>query len=201
MDAILEVVLPVFAIMLAGYLSGRFGLLGEASSEALNRFVYFAAMPALFFISMARVELGEAFNGPFLLAFWGGTAITFALAVLGARFLFPNSLGALTLHGLSATFANTGYLGIPLLLTAYGEAEMLAAIAATVFGGTLVIPACVALIELDLGRGGGALKLLRRISLGVIRSPLVVSAALGIAVSILGWAPPEPLAAPVQLDP
>jgi len=38
--AIINVVLPVFAIMLAGYLSGRFRLLGDASSEALNRFVH-----------------------------------------------------------------------------------------------------------------------------------------------------------------
>ena len=39
MQAIFDVVLPVFGIMLAGYLSGRFKVLGEASSEALNRFV------------------------------------------------------------------------------------------------------------------------------------------------------------------
>jgi predicted permease len=54
MSAVFNVVLPVFAIMLAGYLAGRFRVLGEPSSEALNRFVYFVALPALFFISMAR---------------------------------------------------------------------------------------------------------------------------------------------------
>ena len=50
--------MPVFGIILAGYLCGRFRVLGEASSEALNRFVYFLALPALFFISMARVPVG-----------------------------------------------------------------------------------------------------------------------------------------------
>jgi hypothetical protein len=40
MIAIVNVVLPVFGIILAGYLCGRFRVLGEASSEALNRFVY-----------------------------------------------------------------------------------------------------------------------------------------------------------------
>ena len=36
MAPILNVVLPVFAIMMAGYLAGRFRLLGVASSEALK---------------------------------------------------------------------------------------------------------------------------------------------------------------------
>ena len=58
MAAIVDVVLPVFAIMLAGYLAGRFRLLGDASSEALNGFVYYGAIPALFFVSMAQAPLG-----------------------------------------------------------------------------------------------------------------------------------------------
>jgi hypothetical protein len=61
-------VLPVFGIILAGYLCGRFGLLGEASSEALNRFVYFLALPALFFISTARVGVADVLNWRFLAA-------------------------------------------------------------------------------------------------------------------------------------
>ena len=193
MSAIVDVVLPVFAIMLAGYLGGRFGLLGAASSEALNRFVYYAALPALFFVSMARVELGEAFNWPFLMTYGGGQIVTFLLAVLVARFVFPNSLGALTLHGLSAVFANTGYLGIPLLLTAYGEAAMLPAIVSTVFGGTVVIGFAVALLEFDQGRGAGPLRLLSKVVLGVVRSPLVVSALVGITVSLIGVELPTPL--------
>ena len=39
MQAVVDVVLPVFGIILAGYLAGRFKILGQESSEALNRFV------------------------------------------------------------------------------------------------------------------------------------------------------------------
>lgn len=194
MSAIVEVVLPVFAIMLAGYLGGRFGLLGAASSEALNRFVYFAALPALFFISMARVELVQAFNLPFLMAYGGGVVITAVIAVLFARFVFPQGLGNLTLHGLSATFANVGYMGIPLLLTAYGESAMLPAIVATVFSGTVMMGIGVALLELSQGAGEGPLAMVRKVLLGIARSPLVVAALIGIAISIAGLEVPTPIA-------
>ena len=68
MQAVVNVVLPVFAIVLAGYACGRFRLLGPGGSEALNGFVYFAALPALFFGSLAKVELSQIFNWPYLSA-------------------------------------------------------------------------------------------------------------------------------------
>ena len=186
MSAVFNIVLPVFAIMLAGYLAGRFGLLGEASSEALNRFVYYGALPALFVVSMSRVEIGEAFNLPFLAAFGGGLLATFLLGVLVAAVVFPNRLGALGLHGLAAIFSNTGYIGIPLLTTAYGATGQLPAIVGTVLTGAVVMPIGVAIIELDLSRGRGPLIILRNVALGVGKSPLVISAALGLLLSGLG---------------
>jgi predicted permease len=194
MTPILNVVLPVFAIMLAGYLAGRFGLLGEASGEALNRFVYFVALPALFFISMSRVPVAEAFHGPFLIAFGGGMAATFALSLLLAVFAFPNRPAALGLHGLSAVFSNTGYLGIPLLMITYGEAAMLPGVISTVLNGAVVMALGIAMVELDLGRGAGPLRALGDAAMGVLKSPLVLSAASGLAVSALDLEAPAFLA-------
>ena len=198
MGAILDVVLPVFSIMLAGYLAGRFRLLGEASSEALNGFVYYAAMPALFLVSMAQVDLAQVFDGPFLLAYGGAMAATFALAVGVAAFVFPNRLGALTLHGLSSIMTNSGYLGIPLLLTAYGEAALPPAIIATVFNGTVLMAGGAIILELDLGRerdgpGVGLARRLGRVALGILRNPMVMAAFVGILVNALGLKLPVPL--------
>ncbi|WP_299399489.1 AEC family transporter [Pelagibius sp.] len=194
MGPILNVVFPVFGIMLAGYLAGRFRILGNESSEALNRFVYFIALPALFFISMARVSLDQVFNLPFLAAYGGGVAFTFVLAFVVARFAFPNRLGALGLGGLSAIFSNTGYMGIPLLMLAFGEAGMLPAIITTILNGAVIMALGIALLELDVHQGKGAVTVLRGVLGGILRSPLVISAALGLGVSALGLPIPQALA-------
>ena len=47
--SIINVVLPVFALILAGYLCRRTGRLGETASTELNRFVVWLALPALLF--------------------------------------------------------------------------------------------------------------------------------------------------------
>ena len=183
MLAVVNVVLPVFAIMLAGYLSGRLGVLGQGSSQALNGYVYFVALPALFFIAMSRVPVEEAINLPFLAAYGGGILGVFGLSVLIATFVFPNSLGALSLHGMSAVFANTGYMGIPLLFIAYGEAAQLPAIITSIINGVLVMSVVTALLEIDAHAGAGTLRILGKVALGVVKSPLLVSGAAGLAVS------------------
>ncbi len=195
MGPILNVVFPIFAIMAAGYAAGYFRVLGSASSEALNRFVYFIALPALFFVSMARVSLDEAFNLPFLGAYGGGAAATFLLAVVVAKFAFPNRLGALGLAGLSANFANTGYMGIPLLMLAFGEAGMLPAIVSTILNGAVIMAFGIVLLELDVHQGKGSLVVVKSALRGVARSPLVLSAAGGLLVSALGLPLPQAITA------
>lgn len=191
--AVLDVVLPVFGIILAGYLCGRFGVLGQASSEALNRFVYFVALPALFFVSMARVPIGEVFNLPFLAAYGGGVLGVALVSLPVARLVFGNGLGPSGLHALSATFANTGYMGIPLLITAFGTQATLPAIIATVLNGAVVMAIGIAIIELDLARGRGAARIVADVAGGVARSPLVISAVAGILASGAGLPLPKPV--------
>jgi hypothetical protein len=194
MQAIITVILPVFGIMLTGYAAGRIRLLGEASSEALNRFVYYIALPALFFVSLARVPVGEVLNGPFLAAFGGGVLATFGIALLVGIFVFPNRLAALGLHGLCAVFSNTGYLGIPILLIIFGDAGKLPGIISTVIMGTVIMGTGIVLIEADLSQGRGPLKIAGGVLLGVAKSPLILAAAAGLGVSAAGLPVPAPLA-------
>lgn len=192
MESVVNVVLPVFAIMAAGYAAGRLGLLGPASSQALNGFVFWCALPALFFGSMARVPTEQIFNVPYLIAYGGSALATFALALAVAVFAFPNRFGVLSMHALSAIFSNTGYMGIPLLQIAFGEEGTLPGIIATVINGAVVIGVGIVLLEAD--RPGASWQhILRDALLGLVKSPLLVSALAGLAWSTTGLG----LAAPV----
>ena len=125
-------VLPVFGLVACGYFAGRFKLVTQASSHALNQFVYAFALPAMLFIAVYRGSLEEILSGAFLLAVilatLGTALIGFALSYYVAQAPPAES----TMRALNASFANTGYLGIPLVTVAYGERAALPAALATV---------------------------------------------------------------------
>ena len=191
MQAIIDVVFPIFAIMLTGYLLGRFKVLGEASSDALNKFVYFVALPALFFISLARTPIVEVFYWPMLFAFGGGMAVTFLIALLIAWLAFPGSFGSKGMSGIAAIFSNTGYMGLPLLLLLYGDDGLLPGIITTVMTGVVAMALATAILEIDASGPRSIAVLAFRVVVGVFKSPLLLSALAGLMVAWTGTELPK----------
>jgi len=193
MRAVIDVVLPVFAIILTGYLAGRRGLLGPASSEALNRFVYWLALPVLLFHALAKVRPEEIFNAPFLAAWLGGVAAVGLGAALMALLLLRRSTEEASLFAMAAAFGNTGYMGIPLAAAAFGPQAALPAAIATVFGSAALIAAVTVGVELGLTAHGRPFRhVAADVALALAKNPLIGASALGIAWSALGlpvWAP------------
>ena len=56
MLSILEILLPVFCLILAGFICRRKGVLGPTAASELNRFVVWLALPALLFDTMANAK-------------------------------------------------------------------------------------------------------------------------------------------------
>jgi hypothetical protein len=175
-------VLPVFGLVGCGYLAGRMRIVTQASSHALNQFVYAFALPAMLFIAVYRGSLEEILSGAFLLAVilatLGTALIGFALSYYVANAPAAES----TMRALNASFANTGYLGIPLVTVAYGERAALPAALATV--ATNIISFALAIVCLELfvnPRPGGV----RRALSGVVRSPLIWPIALAVLLVFL----------------
>ena len=81
LDPVLGAAFPVFALVACGVLAGRFSLINPGSSEALNRFVYAFALPAMLFMAVYRGSLEELLgSGSFLL---GVVLATFCTALAG----------------------------------------------------------------------------------------------------------------------
>ena len=192
MSAFIDVALPVFAIILAGFVAGRAGILGAASSEALSKFVYWIALPPLLFLGTARAPLDQFFNLPFLGAFLGGCAIAWVMASLIGGLLYRPPAGSVVLQGMNASFPNTGYMGIPLFLAAFGEPGLAPAILATVAVAVVNIAVAIIGLEACAVSRRGALRLPLQAGRAVATNPLVLSSALGVAWSHYALSIPAP---------
>jgi predicted permease len=187
---VLEAVFPVFGLVACGVLAGRFGLVHQSSSQALNQFVYAFALPAMLFVAVYRGSLDEILSGTFLLAVIGATLVTALAGYAISRFLANGSPAESTLRALNASFANTGYLGIPLVTVAYGERAALPAALATVATNIVSFALAIVCLELFVNPRRGAI---RRALGGVARSPLIWPIALAIVCVALEIKVPVPV--------
>lgn len=179
----------MFGLVACGYLAGRFHIVSQASSHALNQFVYAFALPAMLFVAVYRGSLQEILSGAFLLAVIAATLLT-AIAGFALSKLSGASSAESTMRALNASFANTGYLGIPLVTIAYGESAALPAALATVATNIVSFALAIACLELFVNpqRGG-----VRRALGGVARSPLIWPIAIAILLVALQVKIPLPV--------
>jgi malonate transporter and related proteins len=190
LDPILGAVIPVFGLVACGYLAGRLGLVTQASSAALNQFVYAFALPAMLFIAVYRGSLQDILSGWFLLAVIGATLGTALVGFFLSHYINKGSPAESTMRALNASFANTGYLGIPLVTVAYGERAALPAALATVATNIVSFALAIVCLELFVNPQPGGV---RRALSGVVRSPLIWPIALAIFLVALDVRIPLPL--------
>lgn len=193
MGALIDVVFPVFAIVGLGYVAGQFGVLGADSAAALNRFVYYFALPPVLFVYPARQPIGDVLNGPFIAAFLGGALATIALAAVANRLWLKHDLATFAVHGLNVGFPNTSYMGVPLFLTAFGTDGAMPAIVATLVGIGLLVGGAIGVIETARARGPSRTQAARRAVIVLARNPLLIAIGLGILASLIGLAIPKPI--------
>lgn len=187
----INIVLPLFAILLAGYFAGRCGLFGETSSQVLNRFVFVVSLPALVFVSLSRVTVDQFFNWPFMGTLGGGMLATFLISMAVARVVFPGNLAQLGLHGLTAMYSSTGYIGLPILLIAFGNEALVPGIIGAVITGAVFLPLVIVLAEISKADRNRSLSLTPLIN--VARNPIFMATAAGLLVSASGIELPKPV--------
>lgn len=186
-----SLVLPVFAIIVTGWLAGELGYLSRSLADALVHFAYNVAMPALLIVTIAQEPARNLLEWRFLLAFGGGSLLCFALVFLAVRADGKHDLASSTIHGMAAAMTNTGFVALPILHAIYGQPAVLPAAVATVFVAGVMFPLTVILLERDVRSPAHSAGLVKQILL----NPMVLSTLIGLVWAITGLPIPAPVAA------
>ncbi|MEQ8354722.1 MAG: AEC family transporter [Kiloniellaceae bacterium] len=188
MLSILETVLPIFGLVLCGYVVGRKGWMSEEAIKGLNTFVFYFAIPALLFRAMAR-GLGPI-EFSIVGAYFGAVLATFLLALPIARLAFRSGPAERALFGMGAVFSNTVLLAIPLIFTILGEAGGRHLMLIITFHTILIFPVITVLIEIGLGGGHGWRRLAGNTLRSLAFNPIILALLAGIAYGQTGLAVP-----------
>ena len=115
------IVLPVFGLIGIGYVARQTGFISERAGEGLSEFVFTLSLPCLIFRTLVRAEIPDVQPWGYWIAYFVGVAVVWLLAtVIGQRFFGIKGVSA-GVAGFSAGQAYTVFVGVPMILKAYGD--------------------------------------------------------------------------------
>jgi malonate transporter and related proteins len=192
MLAVLPVVLPIFALIFAGWGSRRIGVLGPHATGELNRFVVYLALPALLFDIVAKACWSEIWQPGFVVAYGIGASLVFLLAIL-LRLRGPRHFADATIDGLNAAYANTGFLGFPLAAAVLGTDALAPTLIATILTVCVLFAAALILIEVGIQTERHPARMAITVGRSLSTNPLLIAPVAGGVCLAFGIATPPPL--------
>ncbi len=195
----LQIILPVFLLVGAGFLAAKRNIFSSNQADAVMRFAQTFAIPALLFTAVAKLDLPAVFKPHLLLSFYAGNTFAFIAGTLIARQIFKRPPGAAVAVGFSGMFANSVLLGFPIIERAFGP-EALQPVYALV---AIHAPYCyiVGITTMEIARADGQPlgKTVRRILKEIFTNSLTIGLMLGFAVNLSGIALPAFVWSPIEM--
>jgi malonate transporter len=199
MLAILNVVIPVFALMALGNLAVRFRLFPSEGVRGLVLFVNNFATPCLLFQAMATADFSATFNWLVIGPFYVGSVTVFTLgAILGVK-VFGNRPGEGVSSGFAAMFTNTVLIGIPIMTRAYGPGALPTTFSIIAFHSSVLITMGMLVMELVRRDGAPLHKALGVAFVRIVSNPLLWGIVFGALVNVSGLTLYEPVEAFVAM--
>lgn len=182
MASVLSIVLPAALVTLVGWLIVRFGALSTEGARGLSDYTFNVAFAALLFRVMRDVR-PQDLDVDILLAYFGGALVVWAIASAVGRFVFRLDGAERAMMGMGSTFSSNGILGIPLVLTAWGEPGLVPLLIVIALHSGILLSLCSVLIEWHRGGEGGSTlpRRLGRMFLAILRQPVLIAILLGLA--------------------
>ncbi|MEW9616721.1 AEC family transporter [Shinella sp. S4-D37] len=193
-------VLPIFALIFIGWLLVRTGYLREALGEGLGEFVFRVAVPVLLFRTIAEADFAGESPLRIWIGYFAGVALTWTAGHLVATLGFRRDRRIGVLAGVSSAFANTVFIGLPLVSRIVGEEGLVAiSVLLSVHLPVMMIAGTILMERAERKDGTRAPQgfgtLLLGIGKSLVRNPLVIGLVAGALFHTGG----VPLAGPVKV--
>jgi predicted permease len=189
---------PLFLLVLIGYGLMRWGGWPKEVSDALSRFVFAVALPALLFRMMSDFSRLPPVDARLLIAFFGSCLIVFVIGRLVAFWAFRLDGVSQSVFALGGIFSNNVLLGVPLAKTTLGDAALPSVALVLVFNAltlwTLVT------VSVEWARHGSfSLHGFAQTAKSVATNPIVAAIVCGSVFGLSGLHIPELVDAPLTM--
>ena len=175
-------IIPIFVIILLGWLARVFGFLRTEFIAPANRLVFYLAIPAMVFRSISRTSLGNQFDGLVVLLVLLSICTVFAIAwLLAIMMQIPQDHRGTFIQ--NSFHGNLGYIGLAVAFYYLGSDGFVRA--SLLAGFMMILQNLLAVIALQVNAPSAAASPKRgMVLLKIMGNPIIVSALAGMVVSL-----------------
>lgn len=189
-QSLIDVILPVFLVIGAGYLATRRGYFQAGHVDALMKFTQSFAIPCLLFRAIATLDLSASFDPRLLISFYTGAAICFSLGMIGARLIFRRDWEDCVAIGFCCLFSNSVLLGLPITERAYGADNLTGNYAIIAFHSPFCYGLGITVMEIVRNKDAGGIATVKSVFSAMFKNVLILGIALGFVANLSGlWIP------------
>lgn len=192
MLSVFTLIFPIFALIFLGWYLRKRDLLNDSATTQLNKFVVWLALPALLFDITATSAIASLWQPGFVLSFTLAVFVIFALTVVVQK-KRNMSLSESAIDGLNTSYANTGFMGFPLLMAVAGSDTQAPVLIATIITVCVLFAVAIVLIEIDLSKAVSLRSLIADVSVKLLKNPVVIAPLAGVMFPAFDIDPPQPL--------
>lgn len=187
---LVDLIGPVFALIVTGYIFSISGVFDAHASEILVKFAVYVLIPALMFYLIGQEDATSLLNLGFYAAYGGTLILVFAILFIGARALMGWRTGEAAILAYVSVASNAGFVALPILHALFGQKGALPAALANLTMVILVFLLSLLLEGAAAGREAQRMSV-ARLAWHVLKNPIVLGTVLGIlyALTGLGFAP------------
>ena len=191
MQALLDVILPVFLVVGFGYVVVWRKVFSTAAVDGLMSYTQNFAIPCLLFMALIKIDLGQAYSFRLMGSYYIGAASGFALGFLGARYIFKRSAEDSVAIGFVSLFSNSVMMGLAITERAYGVDALVANFAIV----SLHAPFCyfvgITAMEIAKSDGDSIAQVALNVGKSMMKNALFIAIFLGLLVNIADVALPK----------
>ncbi len=190
---ILGLILPLFGLIVIGFVAARITRQPLEALGWLNTFIIYIALPALFFKLLAKTPVEQLASWEFIasniLVTYLIFILTFVLGIIGTR----GNIAEATIQGLAGAYGNIGYMGPAIAILALGENAAIPVAIIFCFENIMHFALAPALIAVSGNQKQSAGRLIADVTKKILFHPFIIATAVGVTFAILEWPAPEPL--------
>lgn len=193
MQALIDVILPVFLVIGAGYGAAWRSWFSEATVDGLMKFTTNFAIPCLLFRAIWQLDLGGHIDYALLISFYTGSLTGFTAGLLGARFLFGRDWEDAVAIGFTCLFANSLLMGLAITERAFGPEALEPNYLIIALHSPICYGVGITAMEFVRARGTPARTLPIKVLSAMFRNALVIGISLGALANLFDVPQPVPL--------